>query len=372
MTLPDGSVLDLMASLEKLPAGQRPDVLIVTSRDAGADTKMVLNAGAAGVISKPFTMDGLLASVERALVDRRALQEKAHLQKYVSKASVRMALEKSALAGDAATARAYRKRATVFFSDIVDFTARCERYTPREVVAQVNALFEVMTRVIIHSHGDIDKFIGDACMAFWQDEIPAVSAERALAATLEIRRQVQLMNAANPVLAADPIRVRIGINSGDVILCDLGAAEARMDLTIIGDAVNLASRLESAGKQYGVDLLVGQLTLEPVREKFAARLIDHVRVKGKQVPVACYEVLNLRTAATARQNELIAAFTAGIDAFAAGDFARADGMFESAEKLESGGVAGPINPSRVYQQRCRALIADPPVDWRGVWTLASK
>src|SRR5262249_44796589 len=138
MTLADGSMLDLMAMLRELPPERQPDVLILTSRDSQADARMVMNAGAAGVISKPFTMDSLLAAVERALADRRAAQEKAHLQKYVSKASLRMALEKSVLSGKAAAARAYRKQATVFFSDIVGFTTRCETYAPREVVAQVN------------------------------------------------------------------------------------------------------------------------------------------------------------------------------------------------------------------------------------------
>lgn len=248
MTLADGSMLDLIAALRGLPPDRQSDVLILTSRDNQADAKMVMNAGAAGVISKPFTMDNLLASVERTLADRRATQEKAHLQKYVSKASMRMALEKSVLSGTAAKARAYRKRATVFFSDIAGFTTRSETYPPREVVSQVNSLFEVMTRVIMAHQGDIDKFIGDACMAFWMDDDPAASAGRALSATLQMRPQIDAMNRANPTLAADPIVIRIGINTGEVILCDLGAAEARMDLTIIGDTVNVAARLESAGK----------------------------------------------------------------------------------------------------------------------------
>jgi len=372
MSLADGSVIDLVAALRSLPSDRQPDVLILTSRDSQADAKMVLNAGAAGVISKPFTMDSLLASVERVLADRRAAQEKAHLQKYVSKASLRMALEKSVLSGKASSARAYRKRATVFFSDIAGFTTRCETYAPREVVAQVNALFEVMTGIIMAAQGDIDKFIGDACMAFWMDDDPAASAERALRATLAMRPQIAAMNAANPTLAADPIRIRIGINTGEVILCDLGAAEARMDLTIIGDTVNVAARLESASKQYGLDILIGESTLAPVRDRFAARLIDLVRVKGKNQPLGCFELLGERGKTTATQDQLLAEFARGMDAYRAGDFARALEIFQATEALEAIPEEGRLNPSRLYQKRCRQLLAHPPEAWEGVWTLESK
>jgi DNA-binding response OmpR family regulator len=372
MSLTDGSMLDLMAALRGLPTERQPDVLILTSRDNQADAKMVLNAGAVGIISKPFTMDSLLASVERVLADRRAAQEKAHLQKYVSKASMRMALEKSVLSGKAAAARAYRKRATVFFSDIAGFTTRCETYPAREVVAQVNALFEVMTRIIMTSQGDIDKFIGDACMAFWLDDDPAASAERTLRAALEMRPKIAAMNAANATLAADPIHIRIGINSGEVILCDLGASEARMDLTIIGDTVNVAARFESASKQYGLDILVGESTIEPVRDKFAARLIDLVRVKGKQQPVGCYELLGECGRTTPRQDQLLTEFERGMKAYRAGDFARALEAFQASEPLETVSEPGQLNPSTLYQQRCRQLLEKPPEAWDGVWTLASK
>jgi DNA-binding response OmpR family regulator len=372
MTLPDGSLIDLMGTLHTLPPERQPDVLVLTSRDSRADARMGLNAGAAGVISKPFTMDTLLAAVERTLADRRAAQEKAQLQKYVSKASMRMALEKSVLAGTAAAARAYRKRATVFFSDIVGFTTRCETYPPREVVAQVNALFEVMTRIIMAHQGDIDKFIGDACMAFWMDDDPAASAERALRATLAMRPQMAAMNAANPTLAADPVRIRVGINSGEVILCDLGAAEARMDLTIIGDPVNVAARFESASKQYGTNLLVGESTYQPVANLFVARLIDLVRVKGKNRPVGCYEVLAERSRATPREEQLVAAFSQGMEAYRAGDFARALEAFRGAEALEADADPGHLNPSRLFLHRCSQLRESPPTDWDGVWTLASK
>lgn len=366
----DGSIIDLFKGLRLLPTERRPDALILASRESRADTRMVMNAGAAGVIGKPFSVDKLLAMTERVLADRRAQRERAQLQRYVSKASLRMALEKSVMSGAAATARADRKRATILFSDIVSFTSRCERYPPQQVVEQVNTLFDVMTRVIMESGGDIDKFMGDACMAFWLDEGGDVYCRSAIDAVLRLRLALKEMNETSKLLFSDPIAIRIGLNSGDVILCDIGAVEARVDLTIISDAVNLASRFESASKQYGVDNLISETTLHPVRNEYAARIIDRVRVKGKASAASCFELFNRLGQESARERELIGAFEAGFAAYSAGDFERAEACFKDSAGLE----ANPqdINPSRVYLGRCAELRANPPTEWDGVWSLSTK
>jgi DNA-binding response OmpR family regulator len=370
--LPDGSVIDLFTALKALPHDRQPDVLIMTSRERQADERMVMNAGAAGVISKPFTMDSLLASVERTLADRRARQEKVQLEKYVSKASMRMALEKSILSGTLAAARAYKKHTTVFFSDIANFTTRCETYPPAEVVIQVNTLFAVMTRIIMAHEGDIDKFIGDACMAFWLDDDPMVSAAHAIRATLRMRKEIDVMNKESPVLAQDPIHIRMGLNTGEVILCDLGAADARIDLTMIGDTVNTAARFESACKQYGVHNLFSAFTIEPLLDTFAARLIDRVKVKGKTKPVECYELFDDKGDISPQEGQLIADFSCGMEAYRTGDFAQALAIFQATDRLEKIREEGGLNPSRLYQERCKYLLEHPPQDWDGVWTLTSK
>ncbi|MCB0331643.1 MAG: response regulator, partial [Bdellovibrionales bacterium] len=279
--LNDGSMIDLLRAIQGVAQERQPDTLILTSRENRADEKMVLNAGAAGVISKPFTMDSLVAAVERALADRRAVQERSQLDKYMSKASRRMAIEKSILWGKMASTRADKKYATIFFSDVANFTERCEKYPPATVVEQMNAIFEVITHTIIQNEGDIDKFIGDACLAFWVDDDPARAAELALRSTIAIQREVAMMNQQHEQLKDDPIQLRIGINSGEVILCDLGSAEARVDFSVIGDPVNVAARFEGAAKMYGVHNLIGSSTVELVSHKFAFRPIDYVRVKGK-------------------------------------------------------------------------------------------
>lgn len=370
--LTDGSIIDLFHALETLAEGQRPDVLIMTSRDSTADAKMVMNAGAAGVISKPFTNDSLLALVERTLADRRAAHEKAELQKYVSQASLRMALEKSVLSVDANSARAYRKNATIFFSDVAGFTSRCEKYAPKEIVTQINCMFDVMTRVIMRHKGDIDKFIGDACMAYWLDDDPMVSAERALRAMLDIKRELAEMNRNDPTLMVDPIGIRVGLNTGEVILCDIGAADARIDLTIIGDPVNVAARFESAGKQYGLDNLVSVATIGPLLNQFGARLIDKVKVKGKNEPLGCYEVFGLRDQLTEPQTHLIETFNKAMASYQVGAFEEALELFTATAALEEKQGDGVLNPSTLYQERCRQLLETPPENWDGVWTLTSK
>jgi class 3 adenylate cyclase len=283
-----------------------------------------------------------------------------------------MALEKSILSGKGATARADRKRAAVFFSDIVSFTARCERYTPREIVTQINALFEVMTRVIMDNDGDIDKFIGDACMAIWMHEDLAVAAECAVRSYVLLRRAIDAMNRESPMLAADPIHIRVGLNGGDLILCDLGSAKARIDLTVIGDSVNIAARLESASKQYGLDNLMGGAVVRPVMDRYGVRLIDVVRVKGKREPVECYEIFGPKAELTPPQMDLIRAFSAGIDRFRDGAFDTALAAFQASALLEARQEEGEVNPSRVYIDRCRWLLEHPPARWDGIWELHAK
>ena len=368
----DGSIIDLLKGLKALSADRRPDAIILAARESHADARMVMNAGAAGVISKPFSADKMLAVIERSLADRRAQRERAQLQRYVSKASIRMALEKSVMSGDAAAARADRKSATILFSDIVNFTARCERNTPRQVVEQVNTLFDVMTRVIMESDGDIDKFMGDACMAFWLEDGSYSSCKKSLDAMLTMRQALKEMNETSSLLASDPIEIRIGINTGEVILCDIGAAEARVDLTIIGDSVNVASRFESAAKQYGVDNLISEATLAPFHSRYASRIIDRVRVMGKIEAISCYELFNFSGQISADERELIENFEAGFLAYGEGRFEKALKLFKESDRLEVLQQEGSNNPSRLYSRRCHKLIAEPPKDWNGVWHLIDK
>ena len=124
------------------------------------------------------------------------------------------------------------------------------------IVKQVNTLFETMTRVMMENEGDIDKFMGDACMSFWLVEQTEDVAKNVMDTIISLKNEIIDMNKNNDLFKEDPIIIRIGINAGDVILCDIGAENARIDLTIIGDSVNIAARLESASAHYGVENLI--------------------------------------------------------------------------------------------------------------------
>jgi adenylate cyclase len=212
--------------------------------------------------------------------------------------------------------------------------------------------------------------MGDACMAFWLNEDPIKSAELALLTTVKMREELKRMNEEDKVLKDDPIFIRFGVNTGEVILCDIGSAEARIDLTIIGDSVNLASRLESAAKQYGIDNLISELTIKPLLNKFHARMIDIVKVKGKNKPVECYELLGLKSEQIEKSNELVNLFSNGFEEYKNGNFIKAKQIFQKSLALEKNQEG--LNPSKVFIKRCLFLLRNKPKEWSGVWKLTSK
>ncbi len=370
--LPDGNAIELFKNLKTLPTLKLPAILVLTSQDNQAEAKMILNSGADGVIPKPFTPDSIIANVERAIANRRAQLEKALIEKYVSKASRKMAVEKCILSGseNTASARAYKKNATIFFSDIRNFTSRCEKYPPKVVVQQINTLFSTMTKVIMNSGGDIDKFVGDACMAFWMDENPLRSADLAILSTIIMQQEIKKMNDSNPLFKEDPLFIRFGLNTGEIILCDIGAPDARIDLTMIGDPVNLASRFESAAKQYGIDNLLSEYTIRPLLEKYCARLIDLIKVKGKEQPVGCYELLGKKNEVASTTSELVEAYNSAFSQYQTGNFDDAEKLFNQSGNLEKN--KNSLNPSQVMFSRCQHLMKSPPREWRGVWALTEK
>jgi adenylate cyclase len=162
----------------------------------------------------------------------------------------------------------------------------------------------------------------------------------------------------------------MGLNTGPVILCDIGAAEARIDLTTIGDTVNLAARLESAAKQYGLDNLVSEFSLKAHTGRFASRSIDLIRVKGKEHPVEVFELLGASEKQTAKQATLIEAFHAAVAEYRAGNFGKAEALFAKSLELEAHSQS--LNPSCILRERARKLAKKPPEKWDGVWTLAEK
>ena len=345
--------------------------IALVDQENEADRRMALNAGAKDTIATPLTAEALAAVVERTLAEMRSTRDRNQFQRYVSKASFKSALEKSVLSELSLPPRAENRNAIVFFLDIAQFTGRCERYPPEEIVSQINNMFERITEIITENDGDIDKFMGDACMSFWFDEGDSSNTEKCLKSVLEIQSAITELNASDPILQDDPLKIRMGLNSGNVILCDLGAAKARVDLTMIGDAVNIAARLETACSQYFIDNLISGSLAESNKAHFKMRIIDRIRVYGKDKPVDVYEVLNYAGKGGKNEEKLVDAFEKGFEAYTRGNFQLGKECFSSSADFEID-RGYELNPSRIYLERCEMLISNPPKHWDGVWNLETK
>ncbi len=366
------TALDFLLAIKDWQTKNKPSMILLTSRENQSDIRMVISMGISSVISRPFSMDTMLATTERVLADRRSAAEKAQLLRYMSKSSSRMASEKAILEGEESAFRAEKIFISILFGDIINFTSRCEKFEPREVVEQINEVFAMITKSTHENDGDVDKFMGDACMLFWYSENKQEAARKMVQTSFEIKTKLEEMNQTNPLLQKDPIYLRIGMNSGEAILCDLGCAESRLDLTLIGDNVNLASRLETAGKQYGVDTILSEFTYELVKEFITVREIDRVKVVGKEKPITIYELLGRQHLNDTQLSLLLENFQLGMKAYKEGNFSEALDFFQKSEKLEKSKPYFKTNPSQVYLKRCSYLLQNSPAQWDGIWRLSEK
>ena len=262
-----------------------------------------------------------------------------------------------------------RRTATVFFSDLVGFTELSEklRDRPEQMVEVVNAYLEE-TSECLHRHGAyVDKYIGDAVMAVFG--VPVDLPDHALAAcraALEARVALETVNAR---FAAHGVRleVRIGLNTGEMIVGNLGSARKR-NYTVMGDAVNLASRLEGANKEFGTHILLGETTARAVAGRMATRPLTRLQVKGKQEAVEVHELVGAPEALTDAQRKFLAAYLPGYAHFVVRRFAAAAADFGRAL------AARPDDDvTRELLAQSTAFAAVPPAaDWRPILTLKSK
>ncbi len=188
----------------------------------------------------------------------------------------------------------HEKRVTIMFSDIQDFTSISEKLVPQELVSNLSEYFQACTRIIQDNQGTLDKYIGDAVMAFWGAPLSdSLHIVHACQAVLTCHSHLKQMNIAWEKEDKPPFKSRFGLCTGDVIVGNFGSDE-RFQYTVIGDSVNLASRLESLNKVYGTKILVDEQTYLGAKDHFVFRVIDRVAVKGKEKGVLVYELLHTR------------------------------------------------------------------------------
>jgi len=256
-----------------------------------------------------------------------------------------------------------KRTLSLLFSDLAGFTTLSERLDPQELLAHLNEYLSDMTRIVMDEQGTLDKYIGDAIMAFWNAPKEVEDhADRALRAAILMQRRMRELNArwrgANA--DAEELVVRIGVNTGTVVVGNVGGAE-RFDYSAIGDAVNLAARLEPANKTYDTLTMCSEFTLEQARrEDFRVRELDLIAVKGKVEPVRVYELLELADVELApEKEEALRHYDAGLNAYKRRDWTLAAEYFQAA--LEADPADG---PSRVYLDRAEEYTdAPPPADW---------
>lgn len=269
---------------------------------------------------------------------------------------------------------------TPLFTDIQGFSSFSELLTPEQLVTLLNEYLGAMTDILLDERGTFDKYIGDAIVAFWG--APSVRPDHAASAVrtaLKMQRKLSLLR-AKWVAEGDRwpamvhgMRMRIGLNSGVAVIGNMGT-QNRMQYTMMGDCVNLAARLESGSKQYGVYVLVSRETVDQAGPGFLCRELDLVKVMGKSEPVAVYEVLCERERVTPERLELVERWGRARALYLAGDFAAAREAFAAARELEPwiGEKGVKACPSEVFASRCGHFLEHPPLGWDGVWTATEK
>ncbi len=301
----------------------------------------------------------LAAAFSYATEGRQKLYIRRMFGQYMSETVINHLLEhpeKLQLGGE-------RRQVTLFFSDLAGFTTISERLSPETVVGLLNDYLSAMTEIILDEEGTVDKFEGDAIMAFWGAPLDQPDqAARACRAALRQQAALKDLNRQFAGLNLPPLSMRIGLNTGDAIVGNLGSAK-RFDYTVIGDTVNLASRLEGVNKFYGSHIMASEATAAECTGAVEFRELDLVAVKGKEQAIRVFEVLGLMGELEPEVIRRRQDFAQALELYRQRRFPEAGAAFEAilTENPEDG-------PARIYRDRCRRFQeTPPPADWDTVF-----
>jgi len=310
----------------------------------------------------------VLTAIKFIRENRQKMEVRNAFGHYMSEEVVKQVTEdpsKLALGGD-------RKEITAIFTDVQGFSTISEALEPEQLVHLLNRYLSEMCDIILNEQGTIDKFEGDAIIAFFGAPIDmedhAVKCCRAAIQMKKLEEQLNKEFLAEE-MSPTPLLTRIGVNSGDMVVGNMGTA-TRMDYTMMGHNVNLAARLEGVNKQYGTWILASEQTYSQTGRTFSARKLDRVRVVGITEPVRLYELIDLREDVDGDQNliDKLRTFNTGLTAFEGKEWAEAEKNFKTVldEYPEDG-------PAKYYLDRARKFKKTPPSpDWDGVFNLTKK
>lgn len=257
------------------------------------------------------------------------------------------------------------RNVTMFFSDLSGFSSIAETMTPGELVMLMNEYLSAMTDIIEAHGGYVDKYIGDSIVAmFGAPADDPAHARNAVRAALKCHEKLAELNAGHPAFARHDLSHRIGLNSGEAVVGNIGSRR-RFNYTVMSDTVNVASRLEGANKYYGTAIMASETTMAQTCDTFAWRELDAIRVQGRGEPIRVFEPLAEAGAETAEQAKVAAAYAEGLACWRAKKFAKAADAFD--------GIAKTDPASARFAKRAKALTeTPPPPDWTPVNTLEGK
>lgn len=344
-----GPVRRLLEGTRAVEAGELDQVIAVTTRDE------------IGHLTAAFNR-----MVEQLRLKARILDT---FGRYIDPRVVQGLIDKPALAVDG-----QRRVMTVLFCDLAGFTGTSERMTPQGLVKVLNRYFSTMSEPIRDNEGIIDKYIGDAIMAYWGPPFNEDADQTRLAcvAALEMLERLEGLRDSLPELLgirSAPISVdlRIGVATGEALVGSIGS-EQMMSYTVIGDTVNMASRLEGACKYYGVRALVSEAAAKGAQDIVETREVDFVAMAGQGKPERIFEIMGRKGALTDARKALRQHFADGLAAFREQDWDAARSAFSAALEAAPGD-----GPAQLYSKRLDLVAASPPgKDWDGSWRLDQK
>jgi adenylate cyclase len=260
-----------------------------------------------------------------------------------------------------------KKDLSVLFSDIRGFTSISENLTPEELVHLLNEYLTAMTNVVFKYDGLLDKYMGDAIMAVFGAPLDQPDhALRACRTALGMMEELKILQKKWEEEDKPVLNIGVGVNTGDMVVGNMGS-EMRFDYTVMGDSVNLGSRLEGTNKEYGTNIIISEYTYEAVKDVLFCRELDSVRVKGKKLPVRIFELIGEKEDAE-KWGNFVSLFEDGLLKYKQGLWDEAIECFQQALEIK------PYDPpAHIYIERCQALKENPPEgQWDGVFTMTRK